>query len=59
VTESDFVGVDLMPIGEGAYTVLELNAAVDFDGRYSLAGGDVYAATADALGLRAPTASGR
>ena len=47
---TDLVGVDLAPIGPG-YVVLELNGAVDFDGRYSLEGTDVYAETAAALGL--------
>ncbi len=49
----DLVGVDLAPTAAG-YVVLELNGAVDFDGRYSLAGTDVYAETAAALGLAAP-----
>ncbi|HSC93281.1 MAG TPA: ATP-grasp domain-containing protein [Gaiellaceae bacterium] len=48
---SDLVGVDLLPLPEGGFTILELNAAVDFDGRYALAGSDVYADVADALGL--------
>jgi RimK family alpha-L-glutamate ligase len=47
----DFVGVDLMPHGEDSFTVLELNAAVDFDATYSLDGGDVYEAVAAGLGL--------
>jgi RimK family alpha-L-glutamate ligase len=49
VTGADFVGVDLVPTGDGTYAVLELNAAVDFDERYSLAGDDVYLAAADVL----------
>jgi hypothetical protein len=32
--------------------VLELNGAVDFDGRYSLRGGDAYLDAAAALDLR-------
>jgi RimK family alpha-L-glutamate ligase len=50
VVGGDLVGVDLMPDGDG-FTVLELNAAVDFDFAYSLDGGDVYASAAAALGL--------
>jgi [lysine-biosynthesis-protein LysW]--L-2-aminoadipate ligase len=48
---ADLVGVDLMPLDRGRYTVLELNGAVDFDQRYSLGSGDVYRETALALGL--------
>ena len=48
---ADFVVVDLMPQGDGAFTVLELNAAVDLDDTYSLDGGDVYEAAAAGLGL--------
>ena len=50
---ADFVGVDLAPTDSG-YVVLELNGAVDFDDRYSLAGMDVYAEAALALGLTFP-----
>jgi RimK family alpha-L-glutamate ligase len=49
----ELVGVDLFPIADG-YTVLEVNGAVEFDRRYSLADGDVYAEAADRLGLRLP-----
>ena len=38
---ADVVGVDLFP-SAGGYTVLELNGAVDFDGRYSLPGRDIH-----------------
>ncbi len=48
----DLAGVDLLPLPEGGYVVLELNGAVDFDGRYSLRGGDAYLDAAAALGLR-------
>lgn len=48
-----FVGVDLLP-GPDGWVVLELNAAVDFDRRYSLPRSDVYAEAADALALAAP-----
>lgn len=47
----DFVGADLMPRGEDSFSVLELNAAVDFDDTYSLDGRDVYEAVAAGLGL--------
>jgi RimK family alpha-L-glutamate ligase len=47
----DLTGVDLLPLAGGGHVVLELNAAVDFDGRYSLLGGDAYLAAAAALGL--------
>jgi len=45
---ADVLGVDLVTTPRGL-TVLEVNGAVDFDGRYSLRGSDVYAAIADAL----------
>jgi RimK family alpha-L-glutamate ligase len=49
----DFTGVDLLP-SRGAWVVLELNGAVDFDRRYALPGQpDPYAAIVDALGLAA------
>jgi [lysine-biosynthesis-protein LysW]--L-2-aminoadipate ligase len=47
---ADLVGVDLMPVADGGYTVIELNGAVDFDEDYR-EDGDVYAAAAAALGL--------
>jgi [lysine-biosynthesis-protein LysW]--L-2-aminoadipate ligase len=48
---ADLVGVDLMPLKDGGYVVLELNGAVDFDERYSIGGREPYAETARALGL--------
>lgn len=39
--EADFVGVDLLPTGGMDYTILEVNAAVDFTPEYSF-GGDVH-----------------
>lgn len=48
---ADLIGVDLLPTSDG-YTVLELNGAVEFDGQYSLDGGDVYEAAARSLDLR-------
>ena len=49
-TGLDLVGVDLFPNANG-HVVLELNAAVEFDDLYGLPGGDVYVASAQALGL--------
>jgi len=54
---ADLVGVDLLPVDEG-YVIVELNAAVEFDDAYSLPGADVYADTAEALGLSAFRTSG-
>jgi [lysine-biosynthesis-protein LysW]--L-2-aminoadipate ligase len=48
---ADLVGVDLLLGDDGRLVVLELNGAVDFDERYSLDGGDVYADVAESLGL--------
>lgn len=47
---ADFMGVDLL-MGPHGYVVLEVNGAVDFDARYSLAGSDVHAEAARALDL--------
>jgi RimK family alpha-L-glutamate ligase len=47
----DLVGVDLIPLADGGYTVLELNGAVDFDDRYSLPGTSVFTTAARALHL--------
>jgi [lysine-biosynthesis-protein LysW]--L-2-aminoadipate ligase len=52
---ADLVGVDLLPLPDGRYVVIELNGAIDFDQRYSL-DDDVYAAAANALGLAAEVA---
>jgi hypothetical protein len=48
---ADLVGVDLLPLPGGGYTVIELNGAVEFDEDYSLPGGDVYRDAAAALGV--------
>ena len=50
----DFVGVDLLPLGEGS-TVIEVNGAVEFDDSYDLDGHDVYEQLADALEVLQPT----
>jgi [lysine-biosynthesis-protein LysW]--L-2-aminoadipate ligase len=47
---ADLVGVDLLPYA-GAFVVIELNGAVDFDIGYGLPGHNVYADAAYALGL--------
>jgi glutathione synthase/RimK-type ligase-like ATP-grasp enzyme len=49
----DLVGVDLLPLPGGGYSIIELNIAAEFDSGYSLRGGNVYAAIAHALGFRA------
>lgn len=41
----DFAGVDLLPLPGGGWTVLELNAAVEFTPEYALRRRDVAAAT--------------
>jgi RimK family alpha-L-glutamate ligase len=45
----DLVGVDLLPLPRGGWTVLELNGAVDFTPEYARAGEDIFAAVAAAL----------
>jgi RimK family alpha-L-glutamate ligase len=39
---ADFVGVDLLPNGDGRWVVLEVNGAVDFTAQYSLAGENAF-----------------
>jgi [lysine-biosynthesis-protein LysW]--L-2-aminoadipate ligase len=51
---SDLVGVDLLPLLDGSWMVLELNAAVDFTAAYGLGGHDPFDETVRALGLAAP-----
>ena len=48
--DADLIGVDLLPLSDG-YTVIEMNGAVEFDGRYSLAGSSVYDEIVNALDL--------
>jgi RimK family alpha-L-glutamate ligase len=45
----DLVGIDLLPLPDGGYSVLEVNGAVDFTSEYSLDGRDVFSDVADAL----------
>jgi [lysine-biosynthesis-protein LysW]---L-2-aminoadipate ligase len=53
----DLVGVDLLPLPEGGWVVLEVNGAVDFTSDYSLRGHDVFDAVAARL-MWAGAASG-
>ena len=46
------VGVDLLPLDGGGWTVLELNGAVDFTVEYSIDGADVYVDAARELAGR-------
>jgi len=48
----DLLGVDLLPLPDTGYVVIEVNSAVDFDAEDSLPGRSVYADAADALALR-------
>jgi RimK family alpha-L-glutamate ligase len=45
----DLVGVDLLPLGDGRYVVIEVNGAVDFTKDYSLGSEDVFEAVARQL----------
>lgn len=45
----DLVGVDLLPLPNGGYVVLEVNGAVEFTPDYSLAGRDVFEEVARAI----------
>lgn len=51
VVGADLVGVDLLPVADGGYVVLELNGAVDFDERYALGDESVFVEVAKALRL--------
>ena len=53
----DLVGVDLLPLAHGGYTVIELNGAVDFTSEYGLGGRDALEEAAAALGLRSSAAA--
>jgi [lysine-biosynthesis-protein LysW]--L-2-aminoadipate ligase len=46
---ADLAGVDLLPLADGGYVVIELNGAVDFTSDYSLDGRDVFDEVADTL----------
>ena len=45
----DLVGVDLLPLPNGDYVVLEVNGAVEFTTDYSLGGRDVFEEVASAV----------
>lgn len=45
----DLVGVDLLPLSDGRYVVIEVNGAVDFTPDYSLGAEDVFEAVARQL----------
>lgn len=47
---ADLIGVDLMPLPDGGYAVIELNGAADFDQWYR-PDGDINVEVAEALGL--------
>jgi glutathione synthase/RimK-type ligase-like ATP-grasp enzyme len=49
----DVVGVDLLPLANGDYVVLEVNGAVDFTTEYSLVGRDVFHEVAGSVTLDA------
>ena len=51
----DLVGVDLLPLPSGDYTVLEVNGAVDFTSSYSLGAEDVFDEAARFVGRVAKT----
>jgi [lysine-biosynthesis-protein LysW]---L-2-aminoadipate ligase len=50
----DLVGVDLLPLPNGDYVVLEVNGAVEFTTDYSLAGRDAFEEAARAVVSHAP-----
>jgi RimK family alpha-L-glutamate ligase len=47
----DLAGVDLLPVDDDGWVVLELNGAVDFDARYALPGIEPFSAIAESLGV--------
>jgi [lysine-biosynthesis-protein LysW]---L-2-aminoadipate ligase len=56
VVGGDLLGVDLLPLRGGGFTVIEVNGAVDFTRDYSL-DRDVFEAVHGALGLNASVAA--
>jgi glutathione synthase/RimK-type ligase-like ATP-grasp enzyme len=40
--DGDLVGVDLLPVGNGHYVILEVNGAVEFTRAYSPEGHDIF-----------------
>jgi [lysine-biosynthesis-protein LysW]--L-2-aminoadipate ligase len=49
---AELVGVDLLPVDDRDWTILELNGAVDFTREYSLHGSDVFEAAVHAVTRR-------
>jgi hypothetical protein len=49
----DLVGVDLLPLPNRPYIVLDVNGAVEFTSDYSLAGRDVFEEVAGAIASNA------
>ena len=47
------VGVDLLPVGVGGWTILEVNGAADFTGAYALTGDEIFSTVRAALLSRA------
>jgi len=58
VVNGSFVGVDLLPVEDGGWIVLEINGAVELTDEYSFVG-DVFAAAAEALSDHRATPSPR
>lgn len=52
----DLVGVDLLPLPEGGWIVIEVNGAVEFTGDYSFPGEDVFGSVRAALAGRSGAA---
>ena len=53
--ETDLVGVDLLPLPGGGWTVLELNGAVDLTSEYSAPGRNAFDDVARMLAPFAPS----
>ena len=54
----DLVGVDLLPLHDGGFVVIEVNGAVDFSSEYR-SEGSIYAAALSALVARADASTGQ
>jgi len=51
---ADLVGIDLLPLVDGGWVVLEANGAVDFTSDYSIGDADVFDAVAARIHVRQP-----